>query len=77
MRFTPDVAYLVQGVETSDATLAVAQRENAERMTALRARLAALGLAGGDVHTTGYTVELVPGAVTGDCPGKHLRQARL
>ncbi len=40
----PDVAYVLLGVETSDATLAQAQRENAGRMAALRDRLAALGL---------------------------------
>jgi uncharacterized protein YggE len=54
--FTPDVALLMIGVETSGAALDAAQRENAERSTTLRARLAELGLPPGDIQTANYQV---------------------
>ncbi len=53
---TPDVAYVLLGVETADTTLAAAQRENAARMAALRDQLAALEVAEGDTRTAGYSV---------------------
>jgi uncharacterized protein len=52
----PDVAILALGVETTGTALDVAQRENAERSAALRARLAELGLPQGDMQTASYQV---------------------
>ncbi len=53
---SPDVAFLTLGVETTDRTLATAQRENATRSTALRARLAERGLPAREIQTAGYNV---------------------
>ncbi len=52
----PDVAILTLGVETTDRALAAAQRENATRSTALRARLAEWGLPAREIQTAGYNV---------------------
>ncbi len=52
----PDVAILTLGVETTDRALATAQRENATRSAALRARLAEWGLPAREIQTAGYNV---------------------
>jgi uncharacterized protein YggE len=52
----PAVAILTLGVETTDRALATAQRENAARSAALRARLAAWGLPAREIQTAGYNV---------------------
>lgn len=52
----PDLATLALGIETTSAALDTAQRENAERSTALRARLLELGLPQVDIQTTDYQV---------------------
>jgi uncharacterized protein YggE len=53
----PDLAYLVVGIETAGADLARAQRENATGMAAVLDRLRALGIAPGDLRTSGYNVQ--------------------
>lgn len=53
---TPDVATLQLGVETTDATLTMAQADNSRRSTALRARLRELGVEARDMQTFGYNV---------------------
>jgi len=52
----PDLASLTLGVETTDRALAAAQRENATRSAALRARLAGWGLPAREIQTAGYNV---------------------
>jgi uncharacterized protein YggE len=52
----PDVAIVTLGVETTEHTLAAAQRENATRSAALRARLTEWGFPAHEVQTAGYNV---------------------
>lgn len=52
----PDLATVLLGVETTNVALAEAQADNTSRSTALRARLAELGIAARDLQTAGYQV---------------------
>lgn len=53
---TPDIATLQLGVETTDATLTIAQSDNNRRSATLRARLHELGIEARDIQTSGYNV---------------------
>jgi uncharacterized protein YggE len=50
----PDRGFVTLSVETLDPSPAAAQQKNAQAMTAVRARLETLGLAGDAVRTTRY-----------------------
>lgn len=52
----PDIAYVILGVETVNADLTQAQRENNTRMTAILDQLKARGIADTDLQTVGYNV---------------------
>lgn len=52
----PDTAYLTVGVQTTAATAQEAQRANAERMSAVVARLRGLGMAERDLRTSGLSL---------------------
>lgn len=56
VKIKPDLAYVTFGVETTNADLAVAQSENATKMTAVLDRLKSLGIAEKDLQTVGYNV---------------------
>ena len=56
VKIKPDIASITFSVETTNADLAVAQSENAARMTAVLDRLKALGIAEQDLQTVGYNV---------------------
>lgn len=56
VKVKPDIAYINFAVETTNADLAVAQRDNATRMTAVLDRLKSLGIAEQDSQTVGYNV---------------------
>jgi hypothetical protein len=53
----PDTALLTLGVESQAATLAEATADAARRMSAVVARVKALGVADADIATASYTVE--------------------
>jgi uncharacterized protein YggE len=52
----PGVARIVLGVDVADASLAAAQAEAAQRMTALIGALATAGIAGSDIRTHSISV---------------------
>lgn len=52
----PDLAYAVFGVDTTNASLAQAQAENNQRMTAVLDKLKARGLQDRDLQTVGFSV---------------------
>jgi uncharacterized protein YggE len=52
----PDLAYAVFGVDTANASLAQAQAENNQRMSAVLDKLKARGLQDRDLQTTGFSV---------------------
>ncbi|MFN8516457.1 MAG: SIMPL domain-containing protein [Thermomicrobiales bacterium] len=56
VKIKPDIAYIVFGVETTNANLSTAQSENATKMTAVLDKLKSLGIAEKDLQTVGYSV---------------------
>jgi uncharacterized protein len=56
VKIKPDLAYINFGVETTNTDLAVAQSENATKMTAVLDKLKSLGIAEKDLQTVGYNV---------------------
>jgi len=56
VKIKPDIAYIVFGVETTNANLSAAQSENATKMTAVLDKLKSLGIAEKDLQTVGYSV---------------------
>ena len=56
----PDTVFVNVGVEARDPTLAAATADVGRRMTAMLARLKALGVAEADIVTVGYAVDPIP-----------------
>lgn len=56
VKVTPDTAILFAGLETTAPTVAVAQKENTEKMNAFLARTRELGVTDADRKTTQYSI---------------------
>ena len=56
----PDTVFVNVGVEARDPTLAAATADVGRRMTAVLARVKALGVAEADIATVGYAVDPIP-----------------
>ncbi len=54
--YTPDTAYVTIGVETSEAELTVAQKNNANQMSNIITLLEEYGIENSNIKTTGYKI---------------------